>query len=269
MKSIAEHGYKISVSGSAADELFSGYYDHHLAYLYDIRNDAALHAQSKKHWQSHILPIVRNEDLRNPDRYIARPGIRDHIFDGVDEARSFLHTDWLEEFTEVNYTESLMRNRMANELFHEAVPVILHEDDLNAMYFSIENRSPFLDRNLFEFCNTVPSRHLIQEGRAKAILREAVRGIAPDAIIENRRKVGFNAPIFSLLDVRDDAVRKELLADSQIFSVIRRDRIQEMLDQTDLPNSASKFLFNFICAKIFIEEFGDVSSSGNASGAAA
>ena len=41
---------------------------------------------------------------------------------------------------------------MLNELFHEAVPVILHEDDLNAMYFSIENRSPFLDRELFEFC---------------------------------------------------------------------------------------------------------------------
>jgi asparagine synthase (glutamine-hydrolysing) len=269
MKSIAEHGYKISVSGSAADELFSGYYDHHLAYLYDIRNDAALHAQSKKYWKSHILPIVRNKDLRNPDRYIAQPRIRDHIFDGVDEARSFLHKDWLEEFTEVNYTDSLMRNRMANELFHEAVPVILHEDDLNAMFFSIENRSPFLDRNLFDFCNSVPSRHLIQEGRAKAILREAVRGIAPDAIIENRRKVGFNAPIFSLLDVRDNAVRKELLADSPIFSVIRRDRIQEMLDQTDLSNSASKFLFNFICAKIFIEEFGDVSSSGNASGATA
>ena len=41
---------------------------------------------------------------------------------------------------------------MLNELFHEAVPVILHEDDLNAMYYSIENRSPFLDRELFEFC---------------------------------------------------------------------------------------------------------------------
>ena len=29
-----------------------------------------------------------------------------------------------------------MRNRMLNEMFHEVVPVILHEDDLNAMHFS-------------------------------------------------------------------------------------------------------------------------------------
>ncbi|MBM3968025.1 MAG: asparagine synthase (glutamine-hydrolyzing), partial [Planctomycetes bacterium] len=120
MQSIAEHGYRISVSGSAADELFSGYYDHHLAYLYEIRDETSLHAQSKKSWKSHILPIVRNPDFRNPDRYIERPGIRDHIFDGADDSRSFLYQTWTEEFSEVAYTDSLMRNRMANELFHEA-----------------------------------------------------------------------------------------------------------------------------------------------------
>ena len=32
---------------------------------------------------------------------------------------------------------------MANEMFNESVPVILHEDDLNSMYYSVENRSPF------------------------------------------------------------------------------------------------------------------------------
>ena len=47
-----------------------------------------------------------------------------------------------EAFTEMNYADSLLRNRMMNEMFHESVPVILHEDDLNAMYYSIENRSP-------------------------------------------------------------------------------------------------------------------------------
>lgn len=269
MQSIAEQGYRISVSGSAADELFSGYYDHHLAYLYEIRNDVSLHAKSRRTWESHILPIVRNPDFRNPDRYIERPGARDHIFDGADESRSFLNRYWSEEFSEVAYTDSLMRNRMANELFHEAVPVILHEDDLNSMYFSVENRSPFLDRDLFEFCNTIPSRHLICDGRAKAVLREAIRGIAPDAIVDNRRKVGFNAPIFSLLDVRDPAVRQELLADSPIFSVVRRDRIKAILDQADLPNSASKFLFNFVCAKIFIEEFSDAKSPEAGLGATA
>ena len=35
-----------------------------------------------------------------------------------------LKKPWLEEFKETNFTESLLRNRMLNELFEEAIPVI-------------------------------------------------------------------------------------------------------------------------------------------------
>jgi asparagine synthase (glutamine-hydrolysing) len=48
------------------------------------------------------------------------------------------------------YSSELLRNRMLNELFHEVVPVILKHDDLNSMYYSVENRSPFLDKDLLE-----------------------------------------------------------------------------------------------------------------------
>jgi asparagine synthase (glutamine-hydrolysing) len=143
---------------------------------------------------------------------------------------------------------------MLNEMFHEAVPVILHEDDLNAMYFSIENRSPFLDRDLFEFCYRVPTRFLIQDGRAKAVLRDAMRGIVPPRILDNRRKVGFNAPIHGFLDVADSDVRQYLLATARV-DLVRRERISALLDKTDLPNRRV-FLFNRR-TKMFLEEFAD------------
>ena len=54
---------------------------------------------------------------------------------------------------EKKYNKSILKNRTQNELFHESVPVILNEEDNNAMFHSIENRSPFLDRKLFEFEN--------------------------------------------------------------------------------------------------------------------
>ena len=145
---------------------------------------------------------------------------------------------------------------MLNELFAEAVPVILHEDDLNAMTYSIENRSPFLDRELFEFSLGIPTRHLVRDGRAKAVLREAMRGIAPDAVLDNRRKVGFNAPILDLLDVSSPEVRAELEADSPIWDVVRRESVLDLLDQDELPNSRSKFLFYVLGAKMFLEELG-------------
>ncbi|MBM3457872.1 MAG: asparagine synthase (glutamine-hydrolyzing), partial [Armatimonadetes bacterium] len=255
MGSIAEHGYRISISGSAADELFTGYYDHHLAYLYEVRNDPDWHALSQRNWETHILPVVRNPFLRNPDLFIQDPAFRDHIFLDAEGFAAYLTQEWFEPFAESRYCDSLLRNRMLNELFHEAVPVILHEDDHNAMFYSIENRSPYLDRPLFEFCNTIPSRHLMRNGMAKAVLREALRGIAPDRVIDNRTKVGFNAPIYSFLDVNNPEVRSALLDPSPVFDIVRRPKIEELIARPDLPNSQSKFLFYFISTKMFLEEF--------------
>ena len=142
-----------------------------------------------------------------------------------------------------------------NEIFHETTPGILNNDDLNAMYFSLENRSPFLDKRLFEFMHKVPTRHLIRNGYSKAILREAVRGIVPDIILNNYYKTGFNASILELLDVKDPDVRGYLLDDSKIFELIRKDRIEKLMTKDHLPTSESKFLFSFLNSKIFLEEF--------------
>jgi asparagine synthase (glutamine-hydrolysing) len=255
MQRVAEHGYRISISGTGADELFSGYYDHHNAYLHDIRGDVALHAEAVGHWQRHVAPIVRNPYLQDPEVFVKDPEERGHIYLNADEFVDYLRRPWHEGFRERRYTSGLLRNRMMNELFHESVPPILHEDDLNAMYYSIENRSPFLDTPLFESCARIPTRHLIRNGRAKAVLRDAVRGIAPDAILDNPRKVGFNAPIHDLLDTQDPAVRAYLLDDGPIFEHLKRDKIAALIDKAHLPNSESKFLFYFLNAKIFFEAF--------------
>jgi asparagine synthase (glutamine-hydrolysing) len=254
MELIAAHGYRIAVSGTAADELFTGYFDHHLAYLYEIRDDRELSKSAREAWLQVVKPFVRNPYLQNPDLFIENPAMRDHIYLGADEFARYLKVEWSEPFSERHYAGSLLRNRMLNEMFHEAVPVILHEDDLNAMYFSIENRSPYLDRELFELCYRIPSRHLIRRGLAKVVLRDAMRGIVPQRVLDNPRKVGFNAPIFSFLDVGDPEVRTYLLDESPVFDHVRRDRIEALVAKPDLPNSESKFLFSFLSSKMFLEE---------------
>jgi asparagine synthase (glutamine-hydrolysing) len=259
MEAIHAGGYRVSVSGTAADELFSGYYDHHLAYLREVRTDPALHASARAAWEEHVRPLVRNPHLRDGDLFVRDPAFRDHVYFDAPEFASWLHNGFAgapEAFSERFFTGDLLRNRMLNELFAEAVPVILHEDDLNAMSFSIENRSPFLDRELFEFALTIPTAHLVRDGRAKAVLREAMRGIAPDPVLDSRRKVGFNAPLLDLLDPSDPAVRAELLADSPIWEVVNRDRVAALLDGHELPNSRSKFLFSVLGSKLFLEEAG-------------
>ena len=256
MKAVGAEGYKVSVSGTAADELFSGYYDHHNAYIAAMKSHSnEEYDRALANWRKVVQPIVRNPYLQNPNYFIENPDSREHIILGADVFSSMLHEPFGEPFVEEDYAAELLRNRMANELFHESVPVILHEDDLNAMYYSIENRSPFLDTALFEAAQKIPTKHLIQNGVAKSVLRDAVRGLAPDAIIDNPRKVGFNAPLFDYLDVSDPKVVEELLGDSPIFDYVKRDEIEPLLGAGVLPNSRSKFLFNFVCAKLFLEEF--------------
>jgi asparagine synthase (glutamine-hydrolysing) len=253
---VKDHGYRISVSGTAADELFAGYYDHHNAYLSMVHGDEALFAESLKNWQTHILPEVRNPHLSNPRLFIDNPNHRDHIYLNNEEFAQYLKADWFEPYAETTYCDDLLRNRMLNELFHEATPVILREDDLNAMYHSIENRSPFLDRSLFEFAFSIPTHHLIRGGFNKSVLRDALRGIVPDPILDTHRKVGFNAPIMDLLDVNDPDVKAYLLDDSPIYDHVSREKIEPFFAKPELLNSESKFLFYFLNAKMFLEEFG-------------
>ena len=255
MQSIASKGYKVTISGTAADELFTGYYDHHNLYLYEISKNKALYKKSLDNWKKYQEKIVRNPYLKDPNLYFKNKNFRDHIFMNNDLFASFLKKEWKESFVETNYADSLLRNRMLNEMFEEVVPVILHEDDLNAMYFSMENRSPFLDSTLFDLVYSIPSQYLIKEGRAKAVLRDAMRGIVPNVILDERRKVGFNAPILDLLDLNDPDTKDYLLDDSKIYNLVKKDNIEKIIKDKSLSNSTSKFIFNFLNTKIFLENY--------------
>ena len=166
-----------------------------------------------------------------------------------------LTCDFREAFFEERFCDSLLRNRMLNELFHEATPVILHEDDLNSMFYSVENRSPYLDSRLFQFSFSIPPEHLIRDGYGKYVLREAVKGILNDKVRLDRQKKGFNASFRALFDPRDPEDRDFLLSEGPIFDLVRRDRIEAMLGEETLSNSFSKFLFNFVSAKLFLEQW--------------
>mgnify|MGYP007000371516 len=71
-------------------------------------------------WAVNILPLIRNQDLRNPDLYHQKPSFRDHIFDASDQISEYFITPYTENFREEKFTKNLLRNRMFNELFHEA-----------------------------------------------------------------------------------------------------------------------------------------------------
>ena len=251
---IKEKGFKVSISGTSADELFTGYYDHFNLHLYEMRNFESFNSHLK-YWEDFISPSIRNPFLKDPFLYIKNPLFRKHNHLNSEVFSSFLYKNFEIDMIDEVYTKSLLRNRMLNELLHEATPVLLNEDDLNSMMNSIENRSPFLDVNLVEFAQSIPTHHLIKKGFSKYILRDSVKNILNDKVRLDRRKKGFNASIKSLINFDDKASFDYFLSDSPIFEIIRKDKIEFLLKKHSLKNSYNKFLFNFLNSKIFIEKF--------------
>ena len=76
--------------------------------------------------------------------------------------------------------------------------------DRMSMAHGLEVRVPFLDHEFVEFCMTVPGPLKLRGFTTKSVLRSAMRGILPDAIV-NRGKQGFSIPIKNWLrnELRD------------------------------------------------------------------
>ena len=251
-EAISNCGYRVVCSGTGADELITGYYDHFNLYLYEMRNSTN-YSKYLQNWYTYISKYVRNPYLKNPELYFDKVHFRKHIYLNNDIFARLLKVDFFEEFIEESYSDSLLRNRMMNELFHEGTRVILHEDDLNSMLYSIENRSPYLDSKLYKIAYSIPNEYLIQDGYAKFILREAMKGILNEKVRTDRRKVGFNASFNSLIDLDKQKNRDYLLDNSRIFDFVDRKKTEELLKINQMPNSYSKFMFNFLNTKIFLE----------------
>ncbi|GAC1032809.1 asparagine synthase (glutamine-hydrolyzing) [Pseudomonas sp. No.21] len=85
--------------------------------------------------------------------------------------------------------------RMTNlELAYRLPELLLMRVDKMTMAHSIEARVPFLDHRLVEAAYAMPAAWKLQGGRTKSLLKDAVRGLIPDRVID-RPKVGFGAPV--------------------------------------------------------------------------
>lgn len=71
---------------------------------------------------------------------------------------------------------------------------MLQKVDLAGMMHSLEVRVPFLDHEVVEFAQSLPSKFKIDRGLRKRILIDAYRGYLPDEVLD-RSKQGFEVPI--------------------------------------------------------------------------
>lgn len=251
---ISKKKHKVAISGSAADEIYTGYYDHYLLHLNDNINHKN-YSEILKDWETFVKPILRNPRLKNTKYYSENPDVCelsnfDHgrmVFENlIDKEKNIKKLK--------NFSKNYMKNKMMNELFHETVPIFLNQDDLNSMNRSIENRSPYLDTDLVNFLYSVPNIFLINEGFNKYILRESMKGILHEDIRQDRQKKGFNASVHSLFNFKDKDFINFIMEDNYVLNLVPKNFLEKILKKDVFDSDENKIIFYALNIKIFTEQ---------------
>jgi asparagine synthase (glutamine-hydrolysing) len=124
-------------------------------------------------------------------------------------------------FHRANGNVTLLDRLLYADLKTYLVELLMKQDQMS-MAASIESRVPFLDHKLVEFAAQLPDSWKLSGWNTKRILREAMKGLLPDSILE-RPKMGFPVPFSAWTRGAWNAVARDVLLD-------RRSRERGIID---------------------------------------
>jgi asparagine synthase (glutamine-hydrolysing) len=198
-------GIKVVLEGQGADEIFAGY-DGYLgerfASLLEQRrySDAVkfVRAWTRGTRRSFIDALVLIIKQFTPP-YFYTFGLR--VF-GRSNAPKWLN---VEEFIirstsltawklglSPHFRGQRVKEKLLSQIISKHLPSLLRHGDRNSMANSVENRVPFLTLPIADFVLSLPEDFLVsKDGVTKGLLRDAMRGIVPDEVLDRKDKIGF------------------------------------------------------------------------------
>ncbi len=197
-------GIKVMLDGQGADELLGGYPYYVAArfasFVRDgkwveavrfLRNASTSHAASVASFSLRALDFLVPSQLQDP----LRRWINKELMP------AWMHERWFRERGVKPWSpgyisgNDVLKRTLHQTLTETSLPALLRYEDRNSMAFSIESRVPFLTPALVKFVFSLPEDYLIaRDGTTKAVLRQAMRKIVPDEILDRKDKIGFATP---------------------------------------------------------------------------
>lgn len=240
-------GIKVMFSGVGGDELFSGYYDH----FYFRQNDKNITASEIEDFKKYIFPNIRNPILGDFENASSKVNTFTHHYEDLEERLNLLYDNNNLLFPRITFIpgKTQLRSRLFSEIKDEVIPIILHEDDLNYMNCSVENRSPLLSRKIFLESLKIQDRFLFSNGYQKNPLREIALNLIPEEIRLNRKKIGFNYSIWDFINSDYETVQDLLNLDSLLWDLLNKQKFKNLFQKKLI---SEKFLFCIISLQAFL-----------------
>jgi asparagine synthase (glutamine-hydrolysing) len=140
-----------------------------------------------------------------------RPGLRDLLATSGHRAARAVE----------RYRAQALERDPLGQMLHVDTRLWLPDDlllvgDKMSMAESVEMRVPFLDRELVEFVESLPTAYKLRLGQRKAVLKRAMRGVLPAEVI-HRKERGFATPVGRWLKEDPDEAAGRILLDAPIL----------------------------------------------------
>lgn len=207
-----EHGIIVTLDGQGADELLAGYHGYHDARMLSLieRGEFGRLAEFVRGWSQWpgrslgysvrtALRQILPDGLTNLERSLRRNPALDWIdlkaLDDFGIQNPALHNGTGSWSRQPEARGRRLAESLRAALTGQGLGALLRHGDRNSMRWSIESRVPFLTNDMAEFLLRLPEHYLVsQQGETKHLLRKAMRGIVPDAVLDRKDKIGFATP---------------------------------------------------------------------------
>ncbi len=271
---LAREHITVVLSGEGADEILAGYgiYGRMLALdrIYGSSGALGRLAPQLATWIARVTP---SEKLRHYVRMCGQP--LETRYRGV--SRGFSAEGKLrlvggdrmkqsdERLREIfgGYFKTVEKASPLDQMLYVDAKVWLPDDllikaDKMTMANGLELRVPFLDHKLVEFAATLPNASKVHGKGGKTLLRSAMRGVLPDAIID-RSKKGFPIPIASWLRTSlRQFTRDSLLArDSACSRYVDRDETTRLVHEHEQGTDRSQEIWTLLVFEFWHRQFID------------
>ncbi|MCL2327202.1 MAG: asparagine synthase (glutamine-hydrolyzing) [Bacteroidetes bacterium] len=238
-KKVASH-CSVALSGDGADELFGGYRKHaaHLRLLQPSFTNSLL--KTARPFLQH-LPQSRNSKLfdifRKANRYAQTLSLSNAdaywrlcSLQNEEQAEKFLRNAYNNiEYKNLknSYCTQLNGNISLNDILLADQKLVLANDmmtkaDRMSMRNGLEVRTPFLDKNIISFANSLPVDYKIHNSVRKRIVKDSFASFLPAELL-NRPKHGFEVPLHTwcttiLREPIENLLSQQFIDEQNIFN---------------------------------------------------